>query len=296
MLQLEKVGPKTAQIILTGIKAADDPISFLQQYTAAASWKKGFEQLIETLQVLIQPDLSPVQLFDLVMNYYQEIFERLYYDDYPKRSRDLEQLKAILEGYESLQAFIDDTALDPPDTNTELDAGFSASDERLILSTIHSSKGLEWNTVFIMNLVEGKFPSSQAISHEEQEEERRLLYVAATRAKNKLYFMYPRETIGPDRFTTTGTISPFLADIPPGLVNSSASATHYYSSAPLPNRFQKKPTPNITSIKEGVTVKHPFFGKGKVASVKGERTVDVFFERHGQKTLHLDYAKLEILD
>jgi DNA helicase-2/ATP-dependent DNA helicase PcrA len=296
LLQLEKVGPKTAQTILNGIKSTEDPLLFLQQYPVGNSWKKGFEQLIAMLRALFQPALPPVQMFDLVMGYYQEVFERLYYDDYPKRSRDLEQLKVILGGYDSLQSFIDDTALDPPNTNSDLDSNSSTSDDRLILSTIHSSKGLEWDTVFVMNLVDGKFPSSQAVYPEEQEEERRLLYVAATRAKNKLYFTYPRETIGPDRFTITGMISPFLADIPPGLVDGGSPSIHASLSVPKADGYPKKSGISMSSFKEGVMVKHPFFGKGKIVSLKGGRTVDVFFERYGQKTLHLDYAKLEIVD
>lgn len=295
LLQLEKVGPKTAQKIITGVKAAEDPLLFLQQYPTGKNWEKGFNALVTMLDSLRQPGLSPVQLFDVIMEYYREVLERLYYDDYPKRSRDLEQLDTILKGYDNLQSFIDDTALDPPDLAADDELKIN---DRLILSTIHSSKGLEWDAVFIINLAEGKFPSSQAIHPEEQEEERRLLYVAATRAKKKLYFTYPRESMGADRMMTLSTISPFLVDIPRGLVDTPTPALERVSSSITyeTTTYSKKSRVDMTAFDVGTSVKHPFFGKGKIEAVKPPRSVDVYFERHGQKTLHLDYAKLEILD
>jgi DNA helicase-2/ATP-dependent DNA helicase PcrA len=234
----------------------------------------------------------------------------LYYDDYPKRSRDIEQLKTIVAGYDTLAAFVDDTALEPPESVVIADTS-----DRLVLSTVHSAKGLEWDTVFIISLAEGKFPVSQALPGEQWEEERRLLYVAATRAKRRLYMTYPREVMSVDRQFSRAPLSPFLAVISPGLYMSSGRAHNQagglshrtsgysYSMGPRGGRTMSAASisqksnklRNASTLIQGQAVQHPFFGRGTVDKVTGERTVEVVFDRHGRKTLHLDYAKLEIV-
>jgi DNA helicase-2/ATP-dependent DNA helicase PcrA len=83
-------------------------------------------------------------------------------------------------------------ALEPPDTSQAGTEPTGSEDERLVLSTIHSAKGLEWHSVFIINLVDGYFPAMQSLENEENlEEERRLFYVAATRAQKNLYLITP---------------------------------------------------------------------------------------------------------
>jgi DNA helicase-2/ATP-dependent DNA helicase PcrA len=311
LLLLDKVGPKTAEKILAFLKAAEDPIGALAAYHAAPGWRKGLVELSAVLKSLKDPALGPVDQFETLIGYYQPIFERIYYDDYPKRSRDIEQLKTIIAEYDSLAAFVDDTALEPPDTTVKEDTV-----DRLVLSTVHSAKGLEWNTVFIINLAEGKFPVSQALQGEQWEEERRLLYVAATRAKRRLYMTYPREVMSADRQFSRARLTPFLAEISPGLYVSSGRAigmgSSYgdtlsgYSSSTSSRRGRslsaasldqkgKALLKNVSTLCQGQAVQHPFFGRGIIDRVTGERTVEVVFDRHGRKTLHLDYAKLEII-
>ncbi len=128
-------------------------------------------------------------------------------DDFPKRQKDLDQLKSIMGGYEDLQSFIDDTTLDPPEESGEEGRGM----ERLMLSTIHSSKGLEFEAVFVIRVADGRFPHASATFSEQWEEERRLLYVAATRAKKYLYLTYPRQLMTQDRQFRRVGMSPFLA-------------------------------------------------------------------------------------
>ncbi|MCK5404756.1 MAG: ATP-binding domain-containing protein, partial [Desulfobulbaceae bacterium] len=166
----------------------------------------------------------------------------------------------------------------------------------------HSAKGLEWDTVFIIHLVEGKFPSAQASSEEELEEERRLFYVASTRAKQNLFYTYPRRVQGHDRFASFGMVSSFLDNLPPDLLQSGRAGNTYVQAEPLEVSKNTKqftsPTAgnkDMTLFQEGVQVLHPFFGQGKVEALKGARTVEVFFPRHGKKTLHLDYARLEVV-
>jgi len=309
LLMLDKVGPKTAQKILAALKTSDEPFTALAEYPAAPGWQKGVVELAAILQSLKDPVLTPVEQFEILSEYYQPIFQRIYYDDYPKRSRDIEHLKTIISEYDSLAKLVDDTALEPPESVVVEDAT-----DRLILSTVHSAKGLEWDTVFIISLAEGKFPVSQALPGEQWEEERRLLYVAATRAKKRLYMTYPREVMSVDRQFSRVPLSPFLAEISHGLYTSSGRAQSHirsYRGGSSGYSFSSRGTKSRRSmsassanqsiskmreasgLNKGQAVQHPFFGRGIINKVTGERTVEVDFDRHGRKTLHLDYAKLE---
>ncbi|MFH1217537.1 MAG: ATP-dependent helicase [Pseudomonadota bacterium] len=315
LLHLPKVGPKTVQKIVESLRSAEDHLAVLGNYPAAPAWRHDFQELVKMYHDM-RSGLSPAAQFERVMEYYQPVFERLYHDDFPSRGRDLEQLKTIIADYKDLQAFLDDTSLDPPEFADPLAAQVK---DKLILSTVHSAKGLEWDTVFVITLADGKFPSSHCAAFPDQyEEERRLLYVAATRAKSRLFFCYPRETIAPDRSRHYSSISPFLADLPSGLVTSSpgggnhfgSNASHFPSmqERTYSSEFEKKVKPvfspeqttgeKITSTRDlslGMQVKHGFFGNGQVKKIVGEKTVDIFFPRHGLKTLRLDYANLVVV-
>lgn len=300
LLQLDKVGPKTAQKITNAIAVADDSFEALSRYPGGKTWKHGLDNLNQLFRDLRAADQRPSALYEIVMQYYQPIFEQLYADDYPKRQKDLDQLKSIMVDKDDLQSFIDDTALDPPDTPSTADSG----GEKMILSTIHSSKGLEFDAVFMIGLSEGRFPHGSAGMGEQWEEERRLLYVAATRARKHLYLTYPRELMTPDRQFRRVGISPFLAEINPGLYERIESTHgHTYSQsqpryeAPsipkAPKKREKKLT--LKDLTVGTKVQHPFFGMGTVKRTSAPSSLDVLFDRHGIKTLHLDYAKLKLM-
>ena len=115
------------------------------------------------------------------------------YDDARVRMGDLEALERIAAGFPSRERFLSELALDPPDKTSD-EAGPPLKDEDyLILSTIHSAKGQEWRSVFVLNCVDGCIPSDLATgSSEEIEEERRLLYVAMTRARDELALIVPQ--------------------------------------------------------------------------------------------------------
>jgi DNA helicase-2/ATP-dependent DNA helicase PcrA len=291
LLFVDKVGPKTAQTILAKIKLNADPITFLSAYPGGKTWQAGLLNLARALS-MIRDQPAPLQQYEVAMAYYQEVFERLYHDDYPTRARDLEQLKEIVGGYSSLDDFIHDTALDPPEAGANQQAGGAG---QLILSTVHSAKGLEWEHVFVINLAEGKFPSAMAQTNDELEEERRLLYVAATRAKKNLYIIYPREIAQAGRMSEPAMISRFLEEIPPGLLMTANKKT-----TPMASSFSQQTVARRQEIfsKDDLTgsqCRHPFFGEGRVMKMTGPRTVQIFFARHGLKTINLDYVKMEII-
>ncbi len=134
---------------------------------------------------------SPSKVVRDVVEYYEPILKDKY-DDYSKREKDLEHFLSLSEKYTSLEDFISDLALEPPDTSvSDLEEG-AVKDEYLTLSTIHSVKGLEFKAVFIIGAVDGRFPSLYSFnSPEELDEELRLMYVAVTRAKTHLAITYP---------------------------------------------------------------------------------------------------------
>ncbi len=293
LLQLEKIGPKTAQKITAAIALSEEPFATLAAYPAGAAWKKGLAALTSLFDTLRGSDSPPV-LFETVMQYYEPLFEEIYADDYPKRKKDLDQLKGIIAGYESLQTFIDDTALDPPDTNARLDP-----ESKLVLSTIHSAKGLEWEVVFVIGLAEGRFPHPSADQGGQWEEERRLLYVAATRAKKRLYLCYPQDLMLPDRTFQRVGMSPFLRELGPGLydrIEKDRSSREPFSLPKIAPAPAGRPAKiSLEDLSRGCAVSHPFFGEGVVARLVKPRSVDVVFDKHGLKTLHLDYAKLKVI-
>ena len=180
---------------------------------AALSWP-GFSRMMGRLR---DGKTAWAGQIGLVRAWYQPHLERLY-DYAPSRAADLDQLEQIAVGYPSRERFLAEVTLDPPDA-TGADAGRPELDEDyLILSTIHSAKGQEWDAVYVLNLVDGCIPSDMATDKPAQiDEERRLLYVAMTRAKQHLHLVQPLRFFRAHqhRFGSGHTIAPrsrFLPD------------------------------------------------------------------------------------
>jgi DNA helicase-2/ATP-dependent DNA helicase PcrA len=194
LLLIEKIGPATAQKIydaVAGEAAGYTGLLTSKSKTVAAAGLKRLKDLFAAIDSFSMP-LDKIG--EAIVKYYLPILKERY-DDHPKRAKDLEQLLAIMERYRSLEQFLTDMALEPP--NTAMGDTFTAetpAEDRLVLSTIHSAKGLEWHTVFIIWALDGRFPSAHALHKDEDlEEELRLMYVAATRARENLYFTYPNQ-------------------------------------------------------------------------------------------------------
>ncbi len=154
---------------------------------------KNSEAVIKLLELINKCNINlfkPSEIVQNVLKYYEPLLADKY-DDYPKRQKDLEHFLALSEKYLSLEDFLSDLALEPPDTSiTDITEG-SQRDDFLTLSTIHSAKGLEYKAVFIIGAVDGRFPSVFSFnSNEDLEEELRLMYVAVTRAKTYLAITY----------------------------------------------------------------------------------------------------------
>jgi DNA helicase-2/ATP-dependent DNA helicase PcrA len=122
------------------------------------------------------------------------------YDRPEARLADLDQLRTIAAGYPGRGAFLAALALDPPSSTQDLAGGTESESDALVLSTVHSAKGKEWKAVFLIWVVDGWFPAARAVEDpDELEEERRLMYVALTRAKDELAVVYPMQVYGSRR-------------------------------------------------------------------------------------------------
>ncbi len=203
LMLIDGIGPKTAQDLFEWIRLAKNPYQLNMSDTVSKSYMKQIEQLSKLLLMLKEEELSVSETVEHIVEYYRLFCEKRY-DDYPKRLKDLEAFIQIAEGFGTLSGMLEDLALDPI-TATAVETESRVNEEApLVLSTIHSAKGLEWRHVFIIQCLDGIIPSAYSVEDEEQlDEELRLLYVATTRAKEMLYYSYPAlaQSVYGDYFT-----------------------------------------------------------------------------------------------
>ncbi len=186
------VGPATAARLLDALGAAPDVLSALHAFTAPAAARADWPPLLALLRALRAVDSRWPAELETVTRWYAPHLNRLY-DDAPVREGDLAQLVQIASTYASRERFLTEMALDPPDATSDRSGAALKDDDYLILSTIHSAKGQEWKAVQVLNVVDGCIPSDMSTATTgEVEEERRLLYVAMTRAKEELSLLLPQ--------------------------------------------------------------------------------------------------------
>ncbi len=195
---LPGIGPQTAGKILDTIAADPEPLQSLAEIPPPAKTGDDWPAFIELVTALRKAEAGWPAEISTVRMWYEPHLERIH-EDADTRKDDLLQLEQIAGGYASRERFLTELTLDPPDATSD-QAGVPLLDEDyLILSTIHSAKGQEWRAVFMLNVVDGCIPSDLGTgSTPELEEERRLLYVGMTRARDNLTL------ITPQRFFTHG--------------------------------------------------------------------------------------------
>jgi DNA helicase-2/ATP-dependent DNA helicase PcrA len=189
-LTLPGVGPASAERIVAAAERQDGFASLLE-WEAPARAAADFKPFAQVLRDLAAASQWPADLGQVVQWLRPHVERR--FDDFAPRLADLDALERIGATYPSRERFLAELTLDPPDATSD-EAGPPHRDEDyLILSTIHSAKGQEWRSVFVLNVVDGCIPSDLAIgSRDELEEERRLLYVAMTRARDELTLVVPQ--------------------------------------------------------------------------------------------------------
>ena len=189
---LPGIGPSTAASVMAAMAGSLDAAigltAFQPPQKAAADWP-GFIKLFADLRARSgawPSDLERVRLW------YEPHLERIH-EDATMRRADLLQLEQIATGYASRERFLTELTLDPPGATSDQAGPPHLDEDFLILSTIHSAKGQEWKQVFVLNAVDGCIPADLGVgTTEEVEEERRLLYVAMTRAKDALHLVLPQ--------------------------------------------------------------------------------------------------------
>ncbi|GBQ33108.1 DNA helicase II [Gluconacetobacter sacchari DSM 12717] len=192
MQLLPGVGPTSARRVLDAMQATPDPLATLAHATPPARAGAGWTGFVAMTQGLRTRTAGWPSEIGLIRHWYEPHLERLH-EGAATRLADLRQLEQIAGGYPSRERFLTDLTLDPPDATSD-QAGVPRLDEDyLILSTIHSAKGQEWRGVFVLNTVDGCIPSDLGTGEtEEIDEERRLLYVAMTRARDSLDLIVPQ--------------------------------------------------------------------------------------------------------
>ncbi len=219
LLLHEGVGPKTAQLVLDELSLGR--LTIAEHPDKQSSFKN--QRIIELFKVLYKlhtEKTSPSEKAELSLNYYDKLFTAKY-DDFNKRKKDLEIFQNIVENYRSLDSLLADMAIEPIIDSVVDIEGEDKEDEILTLSTIHSAKGLEWHSVFIIHTVDGYFPSSRSADNiETLEEERRLMYVASTRAKQNLFVTYPMNMYDREKGITLSKPSRFISDIDASLAEN----------------------------------------------------------------------------
>jgi DNA helicase-2/ATP-dependent DNA helicase PcrA len=298
------IGPKTASKIFAAIQAGDRAV-----LARAAAKSAQFQSLVDFLDTLRALPPEPTVLLTRVLEAYAPLLAEKYPDDYPRRQAGLEQLQQIGATYADLDTFLADLVIENPDDDRR-----KAKEGQLVLSTVHSAKGLEWSAVLLIDLVDERFPSRHAISRpEDLEEERRLLYVACTRARDYLGLfapetLYQRQGGG----CAPALASLFLRELPPGVcaerrerLAGGSSATLAVScpapeamarvrSAPGSDRPDDAPAPR-PAVPPGTLgyCRHKIFGRGKIIAALDGGKVRVNFPNFGPKVILADYLELE---
>ena len=207
------VGAATAAKIAEGY--AEKGFSVIESYAK----KKFFEDLKNLCMMLESASFENagiIGLLEIIIKFYKPILNELE-DDSEDRIKDFDVLIQLASGYSDLGKFLADFTLDPPDSqlsSSKVAVNPAENRDKVVLSTIHSAKGLEWDSVFVINLAEGAFPAEKSVTKiDDLEEERRLFYVACSRAKSRLYLTYPQQRQLYGKMTSDALPSRFVAEI-----------------------------------------------------------------------------------
>ncbi|MDD4893874.1 MAG: ATP-dependent helicase, partial [Candidatus Omnitrophica bacterium] len=249
LLLLKGVGPKTAEriiaeVVLNKKSSAVDP-KFINKID-------GLKPLLELLEETDTEKHKPAEIIHVFLKYYQPLLKEKY-DDFNKRLNDLDSLERIASRYSTLEQFLSDMALEPPERNL-IEPGIKDRDDSLLtLSTIHSAKGLEWHTVFVIYVAEGHLPSYLSLEDKDAtEEERRLFYVALTRAKENLFLLKPHIDRSPRSYFDGGggsvftTVSRFLEEgnILTKFLDSESAETDDFDDIRVEDIIRQRPNPD----------------------------------------------------
>lgn len=236
LMLVDGVGPKTAGHISDAILASSSPKEIIDEVfekQKGRRYSEGLQGLASLLKAVRGGTLNAGEQFSLVLEYYVP-FLKDRFDDWHLRLNDLETLRQIAARYDSLDDLLEDFSVEPPERGVwRVEPSTPDEEKPLTLSTIHSAKGLEWDTVFLMGLMDGVLPVAFSLDHEDEiEEEQRLFYVAVTRAKNHLALSLHHEGFR-GGITQFNRISRFV-DLPNVLSKLTTFGFPGHEGSPLP--------------------------------------------------------------
>lgn len=192
----EGIGDSNVQKIWNELSKHDSPIDFIKSKEsitlASAKAARGWAEFRKIILGMKSEFGSPSEIAEAFFSSFYESYIKDNFPNFRDRILDIKQYINLADQYTSIERFLEDVLLDADLTGSE-SVSNKQEDEAVILSTIHQSKGLEWNSVFIISLAENRFPLERASRDDSIEEERRLFYVACSRAKNELYLCIPME-------------------------------------------------------------------------------------------------------
>jgi DNA helicase-2/ATP-dependent DNA helicase PcrA len=283
---LPGIGPKTCKKIYTCfLRGEQEPVRKL------CAKNSELKKVINTLDELRLKQDKPKEILKEIIELYQPILEEKYADDYPRRQLGLQELAQIVSAYDNLDLFLADMSLEVPEAKQR----GQARDE-LVLSTVHSAKGLEWSAVLLIDLVEDRFPSRHANANPEaMEEERRLMYVACTRARDYLGLFVPENIYNRSQETSIPAMSsPFIQE----LQESSGETCTEWQETYSGGIQEKKPAPEAKKGKSsgnrtGTLCNHQIFGRGQIIAHLPPNKYKVNFPGYGLKTVIADYLQME---
>jgi DNA helicase-2/ATP-dependent DNA helicase PcrA len=188
---LPGMGPVNARAVVDMIERQSGSIAAMSAFKPSQELLPHYGKLHTLMQSLGEPERPwPGQLRQ-IRDWYQPHLERIF-EHFHTRIADLDQLENLSTQFPSRERFLTELTLDPPGATSDLSGKPSMDEDYLVLSTVHSAKGMEWDTVYVLNVVDGSFPSEFSTGRAEMiDEERRLLYVALTRARNELQLCVP---------------------------------------------------------------------------------------------------------
>lgn len=193
LMLLPGVGPKKARQLMDCLVVQGGDFESWLSIKPPAAAEMHWPKLVKLMRRLVETPTGDIALqLQLVRRFYGPLLEEKY-DQAAARLRDLEQLEQLAGRFTERASLLTEIALDPPTTSEDWAGQPRLDEDFLVLSTIHSAKGLEWDAVYVIHAADGNIPSDMATKSPEQiEEERRLFYVALTRAKDWLYVLHPQ--------------------------------------------------------------------------------------------------------
>ncbi|MEW5775082.1 MAG: ATP-dependent helicase [Thermodesulfobacteriota bacterium] len=309
------VGPKTCAGLHAAVLSGD-----AAKVKAACARRPEVAAILGFVDELRRRPAPPAALLSRIAEHYRPILQEKHPDDYPTRESGLEQLQKIAAEYRDAAQFLADLSLESP----EEDEG-RGRENALVLSTVHSAKGLEWSAVLVIDLVEERFPSRHAMNRpEDLEEERRLLYVACTRARDSLTLFVPAAVGNFSGGSDPAAASPFVAALPYSCYEEWRESyvgglAPVQARTPAPGSFAARSLPPDPESRRGGSqvppgdapsapaaparpavpparlgyCRHKIFGRGKIIAIPGPDKVKVNFPGFGVKVILANFLEIE---